>query len=54
MDTEKKLSDLAAQWHGANRREEHETDAALIHQYHAVLQCLIELEHTDFLDAEAE
>jgi hypothetical protein len=54
MNIEKKLNDLAAQWRGANRRQEHETEAALIHQYHAVLHCLIELGHADFLDAESE
>ena len=51
---EDKLSDLATQWRGANSRGETEIAEAVIQQYQAVLLCMIELGHNEFLDAETE
>jgi hypothetical protein len=51
---EHKLSDLAAQWRGASRRSETLISQALAQQYQAVLLCMIELGHNEFLDAETE
>jgi hypothetical protein len=51
---ENKLSTLAAQWRGASRRGETELAQAIVQQYHAVLLCMIELGHHEFLDAETE
>lgn len=51
---EHKLSDLAAQWRGANSRNDLNIAEALVSQYHAVLLCMIELGHDEFLDAESE
>ena len=51
---ESKLADLAAQWRGASRRGEVEIVEAVVQQYQAVLLCMIELGHNEFLDAETE
>ena len=51
---ESKLADLAAQWRGASRRSEAEIAEAVVQQYQAVLLCMIELGHNEFLDAETE
>ena len=51
---EDKLSDLAAQWRGASRRGEAAIAEAVVQQYQAVLLCMIELGHNEFLDAETE
>jgi hypothetical protein len=51
---ESKLADLAAKWRGASRRGEAEIAEAVVQQYQAVLLCMIELGHDEFLDAETE
>jgi hypothetical protein len=51
---ERKLGNLAAQWRGASRHSETEIAHALVQQYQAVLLCMIELGHNEFLDAETE
>ncbi|MEO8396503.1 MAG: hypothetical protein ABI700_26150 [Chloroflexota bacterium] len=50
-DLENKLSDLAAMWRGQKN-----TPAAdeIVHQYQAILRCMIELGHQDSLDADSE
>ena len=51
---ESKLADLAAQWRGPSGRGEAEIAEAVVQQYQAVLLCMIELGHNEFLDAETE
>lgn len=48
---EDKLAHLAAEWRGTDNLQMMET---LVHQYQAVLRCMIDLGYRDWLDIEAE
>jgi hypothetical protein len=52
LDTlETKLGRLAARWRGTEDSEEAQS---IVHQYQAILRCMIELGYHDSLDADAE
>lgn len=52
METlETKLGHLAARWRGTHDEEER---ILLVHQYQAILRCMIELGYRSYLDVDAE